>query len=544
MIPKKDRENVDLDAVIDKDLAKAQEKQKEKISKSKPRLAKAVSSRYIKYIIVFGTVIVIGYKMFFAPVPEESKRRVKKISKSSNKDAEKQQRLADKAAPKTKDTISQEKPDEKKIVSFDSQTISNSESLSSVSVPKLSIPSVPTLPMIDKITLKEDRTGNNQDGNDGAKKDAIKADRDRKTSINQIDSQRNENEKGAARKRIKKKIKDANGKNKIVEVEVEVDDAGNIIKEYMVSDENALLKTSLSERLTNDVKNKIASNKKQNLSIDSGLGMRSLEEMFVLSGPGMTNQSKASKSSAVGKKDFILFDGSSIYENEVLTDQSNTNVSKISNLENTIIAGKVMEGVLETAINSESAGIIRAVVSKDVLGERGNKILIPRGSRLYGSYTTTSTATQTRLLLTWTKVVRPDGVVISMNADTYDQSGRKGIEGDIDTRYGELLKNSLLYSFVTLATAVAVEKIAKIKGQTSIVAGNGTSVTNTSPANAAATSVIETAQDIAEKMTDGLTDDLNPVISIPQGLLLKIMSSTDIVINSAYKRRTQAIKFD
>lgn len=542
MIPKKDRENVDLDAMIDKDLAKAEEKQKEKISKSRPRLAKAVSSKYIKYIIVFGTVVVIGYKMFFAPVQEESKKKVKKISKSVNKDAEKQQRFADKAAPRTKDVISQEKPDGKKIVSFDSQTISNSESLSNVSVPKLSIPSVPTLPMIDKITLKEDQTGSGQDGNNDVKKGVTKTDRNRKASIStQVDSQ--ENEIGVARKRIKKKIKDANGKNKIVEVEVEVDDAGNIIKEYVVSDENDLLKASLSERLTNDVKNKISNNKKQNLSFNSGLGSQSLEDMFVLSGPGMTNQSKTNRSSATGKKDFILFDGSSIYESEILTDQSSSNVSKISNLENTIIAGKVMEGVLETAINSESAGIIRAVVSKDVLGERGNKILIPRGSRLYGSYTTTSTATQTRLLLTWTKVVRPDGVVISMNADTYDQSGRKGIEGDIDTRYGELLKNSLLYSFVTLATAVAVEKIAKIKGQTSIVAGNGTSVTNTSPANAAATSVIETAQDIAEKMTDGLTDDLNPIISIPQGLLLKIMSSTDIVINSAYKRRTLNIKF-
>ena len=141
-------------------------------------------------------------------------------------------------------------------------------------------------------------------------------------------------------------------------------------------------------------------------------------------------------------------------------------------------------------------------------------------------------------------MIRPDGVVISMNADTYDQSGRKGIEGDIDTRYGEMFKNSLLYSFVTFGTAIAIEKIAGIKGSTSIVAGNGTSVTQSSPANAAATSVLETAQDIAEKMTDGLTDDLNPVISIPQGMLLKIIASTDIVIESAYKRRTSDIKLD
>jgi type IV secretion system protein VirB10 len=195
-----------------------------------------------------------------------------------------------------------------------------------------------------------------------------------------------------------------------------------------------------------------------------------------------------------------------------------------------------MEATLETAIVSESEGTVSAVMSRDVYGESGRKILIPKGSRLYGSYTTVATVTQTRLLLTWTKIVRPDNVVITINADTYDQGGKKGIEGDINTRYGELFKNSLLYSFITLGTAVAIEKIAGIKGQTSIVAGNGTSVTNTSPANAAATSVIETAQDIAEKMTKGLPNNLNPIISIRQGMLLKVVSKVDVVVPEEYKR--------
>ena len=196
-----------------------------------------------------------------------------------------------------------------------------------------------------------------------------------------------------------------------------------------------------------------------------------------------------------------------------------------------------MEATLETAIVSESEGTVSAVISRDVYGESGRKILIPKGSRLYGSYTTVATVTQTRLLLTWTKIVRPDNVVITINADTYDQSGKKGIEGDINTRYGELFKNSLLYSFITLGTAVAIEKIAGIKGQTSIVAGNGTSVTNTSPANAAATSVIETAQDIAEKMTKGYSsNNLNPIISIRQGMLLKVVSRVDVVVLKEFKR--------
>ena len=264
--------------------------------------------------------------------------------------------------------------------------------------------------------------------------------------------------------------------------------------------------------------------------------------MFILSGNGP--KTTGNKSASVGKKDFILFDGASLAEKEISTSNASANVSRISNLENTIASGKIMEAVLETAINSEAGGTIRAVMSKDVYGEAGNKILIPRGSRLQGSYATTQRTVQTRLLLTWNQVIRPDGVVITMKADTHDQSGKKGIEGDIDTRYGELFKNSLLYSFVTLGTAIAVEKIANIKHATSINSATGTTVTNTSPANAAAQSVIDTAQDIAEKMTDGLTDDVKPIISIPQGTLLKVIANSNVVISSAYKRRTQDIRLD
>ena len=125
-----------------------------------------------------------------------------------------------------------------------------------------------------------------------------------------------------------------------------------------------------------------------------------------------------------------------------------------------------------------------------------------------------------------------------MTGETYDQTGKKGIEGNIDTRYGELLKNSLLYSFITLGSAIALEKLAGIKSQSQYVSTNGTvTTTGISPSGMAAQSVITTVEDIVDKMTDGMTDDLDPVISIPQGLLLKVMSNTDIVVGQAYKRR-------
>ena len=565
MIPKKAGTDVDLNAKLDEDLSKAEEKQKEEIKKSRPKLAQAVASKYLKGIVIVGVAIGIGYKMFFAPEPEDPKTKKKnkaKVTKqSASKSEQAQKKLASEKVAKTTGTIEKDKTDIKQIISFDDQTLSNAEVISKVQVPKMQLPQVPSLPTIDKIVIKEDvkqadmANTSKSDNNTNNEKANLP---NSNSASNVIDEKKQKNtqdvtiaEKTKSKtkkvKKVRKKVRDKNGKMRLVTEEIEVDDdaTGKNLNDIASSPLSRQIRkpTSNNQYEEEDVLpggKKNGKNKKQ--SSGKNLSENALDEMFVLSGKGSVE--KESKKSGESKKDFILFDGASITASEVIDQSSQaSNVTKMQNLENTIAAGKIIEATLETAINSETAGTIRAVVAKDVYGETGNKILIPRGSRLYGSYATTSTTTQTRLLLTWTKVIRPDGIVISMSADTYDRIGKKGIEGDIDTRYGELFKNSLLYSFVTLGTAIAIEKLAGIKG--SSVSSNYSSLTtNTSPANAAAQSVISTAQDIAEKMTDGYTDDLNPVISIPQGMLLKIISSTDIVIDVAYKRRLKNIELD
>ncbi len=279
-------------------------------------------------------------------------------------------------------------------------------------------------------------------------------------------------------------------------------------------------------RTGRDVKTNAANNQAKKKKEKSAI-----EKMFLMSGSASNDQTSQNNS----QDSFYILDPSSVTVKQTKKEDEKNNETRLQDLEYTIATGKVIEGVLETAINSESPGAVRAVVSVDVLGEMGDYVLIPRGSRLYGSYTTATSTVQTRILLTWNKIIRPDGLVVSMSADTYDQSGKKGLEGDIDTRYGELFRNALLYSFITLGTAVAVEKIAGIKG--SHITTNGViSSTAISPSTAAAQSMIDTAQDIADKMTDGITDDLDPVFSIPQGTLLKIMPSADIVIKTPYKK--------
>lgn len=106
----------------------------------------------------------------------------------------------------------------------------------------------------------------------------------------------------------------------------------------------------------------------------------------------------------------------------------------------TIPQGAMIAAVLETGINSDLPGFVRAVVSRDIRSFDGSRILIPRGSRLVGEYTADVALGQSRALVVWNRVIRPDGVSILIVSPGTDPVGRAGLSGRVDRhlwqRYG------------------------------------------------------------------------------------------------------------
>ena len=47
--------------------------------------------------------------------------------------------------------------------------------------------------------------------------------------------------------------------------------------------------------------------------------------------------------------------------------------------------GKMLDAIIETAINTDIGGEIRAIISRDIYSEWGKNILLPKGSRVFGS---------------------------------------------------------------------------------------------------------------------------------------------------------------
>lgn len=116
-----------------------------------------------------------------------------------------------------------------------------------------------------------------------------------------------------------------------------------------------------------------------------------------------------------------------------------------------IAAGTLIPAVLETPIDTAKPGLVRAIVSQDTRGFDGKKVLVPRGSRLTGEYQSDVRLGQNRVLVNWTRLVRPDGVAITIASPAADTLGGAGIPGAVHSFFFERLLDAALQTAATVA---------------------------------------------------------------------------------------------
>ncbi|HEX8937475.1 MAG TPA: TrbI/VirB10 family protein [Sphingomicrobium sp.] len=153
----------------------------------------------------------------------------------------------------------------------------------------------------------------------------------------------------------------------------------------------------------------------------------------------------------------------------VLADNASVRSTRLADPANTVVQGTLIPAVLETAIDTDVPGYVRAVVSQDVRSFDGSRILIPRSSRLIGEYKGVSQAGQRRAYLMWTRLVRPDGVSVALASPAADFSGQAGIGGQVNSHFFSRFGSSILLSILggagTLATGGASTVIVGGAGQ-------------------------------------------------------------------------------
>ena len=122
-------------------------------------------------------------------------------------------------------------------------------------------------------------------------------------------------------------------------------------------------------------------------------------------------------------------------------------------------AGSVIAAALLTGIRSDLPGQVAAQVTENVYDSAtGRHLLIPQGSRLIGEYQGGANAGQRRVLLVWTRVIRPDGssLVLERLPGT-DAGGYTGLEDEIDDHWDRVAGAAALSSLLSIGTELATE---------------------------------------------------------------------------------------
>jgi type IV secretion system protein VirB10 len=171
----------------------------------------------------------------------------------------------------------------------------------------------------------------------------------------------------------------------------------------------------------------------------------------------------------------------------------------------TVTQGTMIPAVLETAINTDVPGYVRAVVSQDVRSFDGTRVLVPRSSRLIGQYQSGLQAGQKRAYVIWTRLIRPDGVSVALASPASGFDGSGGLPGQVDSHFFQRFGSSILLSVIGGLSTVA-------SGGASLIVGGGQ--------NAASTALQQNGQ-------------ISPTVRVRMGEPIRVFTARDLDFSQA-----------
>ena len=167
----------------------------------------------------------------------------------------------------------------------------------------------------------------------------------------------------------------------------------------------------------------------------------------------------------------------------------------------TVTQGTLIPAILETAIDTDVPGYVRAVVSQDVRSFDGKNVLVPRSSRLIGQYQSGVQGGQKRAYVVWTRVIRPDGASVNLQSPAIGFDGTTGLPGEVDSKFFKRFGSAMLLSVIGGLSAVG-------SGGASVVIGGAS----------------QSAAGIAAQQDS----QIGPTIRVRQGEPIRVFTARDL----------------
>jgi type IV secretion system protein VirB10 len=176
-------------------------------------------------------------------------------------------------------------------------------------------------------------------------------------------------------------------------------------------------------------------------------------------------------------------------------------------------AGAVIPAALVTGLRSDAPGVAIAQVTQDVYDSLGGGfLLIPAGARLVGEYRAEVQAGQSRLGMSWTRLILPSGRSIVLDKlPAADAQGMAGLQDGVDRHSGRIL------AAAGLSTLLAIG------------AESGSSSDESDLVRAIRRGGADAVTDVGRQVV-GRSLDRAPTLTIRPGAPLRVLLTKDLVL--------------
>jgi len=196
---------------------------------------------------------------------------------------------------------------------------------------------------------------------------------------------------------------------------------------------------------------------------------------------------------------------------------------KLSDPSRTVVQGTIISAVLESAVDTQLPGSIRAQVTQPVYSFDGTRVLMAPGTILIGQFNNDVDVAQKRVLIAWNRAITPDGGSVELGSIGTDTLGRSGTLGNVDNRYLTKFGAAVLISAITAAPDLIANRAGNNQSGSS-----GTTINVGGSGNKLGSSVTSAAGDQGSDMLQKYLS-LSPVIRIPQGEEIRVFANRDLV---------------
>jgi type IV secretory pathway VirB10-like protein len=178
-----------------------------------------------------------------------------------------------------------------------------------------------------------------------------------------------------------------------------------------------------------------------------------------------------------------------------------------------LFEGTVLETVLINRLDGQFAGPIECLLSNDVYSHDRQHLLIPAGSKLLGETRKVESLGQTRLAVSFHRLIMPDGYSVSLDHfQGLNQIGDAGLRDQVNNHYLRIFGTSL---------AIGAIGAVAVGGSSGALTASGTDLMRQGFAQS-------TAQSSAQILDRFL--NIPPTITIREGHRIKVYLSGDLAL--------------